>query len=153
MSQILRIWSSIGLPSLAISVGFVVTPSTMPHAAPFFNSSRFAVSRKNFMELAFRKHQYSLEVRLRPDRYAFAAGVAMFSSCRMWFKSCPPIVSTIVRNVMAPRSGWLKGFDQSVSGTFSINVRFQDRRVSNNPSASLAWNGAERVDHFSWSKG
>ena len=48
MSQIMRICSSIGRPSLAIKVGLVVTPSTMPHAAPFFNSSRFAVSRKNF---------------------------------------------------------------------------------------------------------
>jgi len=34
---------------LAISEGLVVTPSTIPQAAPFRNSSRFAVSRKNFI--------------------------------------------------------------------------------------------------------
>src|ERR1035437_4760990 len=48
MSQIRRTCSSIGRPSLAISDGLVVTPSTIPQLAPFFNSSRFAVSRKNF---------------------------------------------------------------------------------------------------------
>lgn len=34
-------------PSLAISDGFVVTPSTMPQEAYFLMSSMFAVSRKN----------------------------------------------------------------------------------------------------------
>src|SRR5260370_22597656 len=48
MSQIMRTCSSIGRPSLAISDGLVVTPSTIPQLAPFFNSSRFAVSKKNF---------------------------------------------------------------------------------------------------------
>src|ERR1035438_4750435 len=52
MSQIRRTCSAIGRPSFAISVGFVVTPSTMPQLAPFFNSSRFAVSRKIFTRLA-----------------------------------------------------------------------------------------------------
>src|ERR1035437_5360602 len=37
------------MPSFAISDGFVVTPSIMPQRAPAFNSSRFAVSRKNFI--------------------------------------------------------------------------------------------------------
>src|SRR5206468_8084380 len=41
--------SEISLPSLAIRVGLVVTPSTMPQLAPFFNSSRLAVSKKNFI--------------------------------------------------------------------------------------------------------
>src|ERR1043165_342603 len=36
-------------PSLATSEGFVVTPSTKPSAAPSRISSRFAVSRKNFI--------------------------------------------------------------------------------------------------------
>src|ERR1035437_5649228 len=49
MSQIMRTCSSIGRPSLAISDGLVVTPSTIPQLAPFFSSSRFAVSKKNFM--------------------------------------------------------------------------------------------------------
>src|SRR3954451_22788486 len=49
MSQIAAICSRIGLPSFAIRVGLVVTPSTMPHSAPFRISSRFAVSRKNFI--------------------------------------------------------------------------------------------------------
>src|ERR1035438_5945019 len=48
MSQIIRTCSSIGRPSLAISDGLVVTPSTTPQLAPFFSSSRFAVSKKNF---------------------------------------------------------------------------------------------------------
>src|SRR6516225_7245613 len=48
MSQIFRTCSSSARPSLAIKVGFVVTPSTMPQLAPFRNSSRLAVSRKNF---------------------------------------------------------------------------------------------------------
>src|SRR5664280_2018922 len=48
MSQIMRTWSSIGRPSLAISDGLVVTPSTIPQLAPFFSSSKFAVSKKNF---------------------------------------------------------------------------------------------------------
>src|ERR1043165_2336454 len=52
MSQIMRTWSSIGRPSLAISDGLVVTPSTTPHPAPFFSSSRLAVSRKNFIDRA-----------------------------------------------------------------------------------------------------
>ena len=34
---------------MAINVGFVVTPSTIPQLAPFFSSSRFAVSRKIFI--------------------------------------------------------------------------------------------------------
>src|ERR1035438_5828092 len=50
MSQIRRTCSAIGRPSFAISVGFVVTPSTMPQLAPFFSSSRFAVSRKIFKD-------------------------------------------------------------------------------------------------------
>src|SRR6266487_268125 len=48
MSQIMRTCSSMGRPSFAISDGLVVTPSTIPQLAPFFSSSRFAVSRKNF---------------------------------------------------------------------------------------------------------
>src|SRR5262249_10610041 len=57
MSQISRTCSSIGRPSFAISEGLVVTPSTIPQAAPFFNSSRFAVSRKNFTTLPSRHLQ------------------------------------------------------------------------------------------------
>src|SRR5690606_11669408 len=52
MSQISRICSSMGLPSRAISDGLVVTPSTIPQAAPAFRSSRLAVSRKNFTRYA-----------------------------------------------------------------------------------------------------
>src|SRR6185369_2953590 len=48
ISQIMRTCSSIGRPYLAISDGLVVTPSTIPQLAPFFSSSRFAVSKKNF---------------------------------------------------------------------------------------------------------
>src|SRR5258707_480121 len=51
MSQIMRTWSSIGRPSLAISEGLVVTPSTIPQLAAFFSSSRLAVYKKNFMRL------------------------------------------------------------------------------------------------------
>src|SRR5436190_7843546 len=54
MSQIIRTCSSMGRPSLAINDGFVVTPSTIPQLAPFFSSSRFAVSRKNFIEASCR---------------------------------------------------------------------------------------------------
>src|SRR5690349_21906069 len=54
IAQILRTCSSRGRPSLAIKVGLVVTPSTMPQEAPFFNSSRLAVSRKNFTPLPSR---------------------------------------------------------------------------------------------------
>src|ERR1017187_1503595 len=50
ISQIRRTCSAIGRPSFAISEGLVVTPSTMPQLAPFFNSSRFAVSRKIFKD-------------------------------------------------------------------------------------------------------
>src|SRR5262249_33808420 len=49
MSQIIRICSSIGRPSFAMSVGFVVTPSRIPQLTPVFNSSKFAVSRKNLI--------------------------------------------------------------------------------------------------------
>ena len=37
------------MPSLAIRLGLVVTPSKMPRSATSLISSRFAVSRKNFM--------------------------------------------------------------------------------------------------------
>ncbi len=47
MPQMAAICSLIGLPSLAIRLGLVVTPSTMPHLAPARSSSRFAVSRNN----------------------------------------------------------------------------------------------------------
>ena len=53
MSQIALTCSSIGLPSFAISEGFVVTPSTMPQSAPFLISSRLAVSRKIFMVIFY----------------------------------------------------------------------------------------------------
>jgi len=33
----------------------------------------------------------------------------MRSSWPMWFRSCPPMVSTMVEKVMLPRSGWLTG--------------------------------------------
>src|SRR5581483_9439719 len=53
MLQISRMCSSNGLPSLAISDGLVVTPSTMPQLAPLRSSSRLAVSRKNFTHTVY----------------------------------------------------------------------------------------------------
>ena len=41
------------LPSLAIRLGLVVTPSASPSAAPSRISSRFAVSRKNFISISW----------------------------------------------------------------------------------------------------
>src|SRR5262249_33610334 len=56
-------------PSFAISDGLVVTPSTMPHAAAFFSSSRFAVSRKNFIwQYPPLKSQCSSNYRATPRR-------------------------------------------------------------------------------------
>lgn len=50
ISRISLIRVSNETPSFAMSEGFVVTPSMIPHEAYFFMASRFAVSRKNCME-------------------------------------------------------------------------------------------------------
>src|SRR6185312_6775984 len=83
MSQMAAICSLIGFPSLAISEGLVVTPSTIPHFAPARSSSRFAVSRKNFICLLVYRGTRELprEQELADVGPAFHQGMSLSGFC------------------------------------------------------------------------